>query len=127
MYLGDSGYPLQPYLMTPFRNASAGIREFYFNKKHAKARNIVKRAIAVLKCCFRCLSTERKLHYSPQEATKIINACCVLHNICLYFKMTTPEEVANYIEPPNFTELLEERASTNDGERRRNEILLSLF
>ncbi|XP_017461358.1 PREDICTED: putative nuclease HARBI1 [Rhagoletis zephyria] len=127
MYLGDSGYPLQPYLMTPFRNASAGSRESYFNKKHAKARNIIERTIGVLKCRFRCLSTERKLHYSPQKATKIINACCALQNICLYFKMTIPEEVENYIEPSDFTELLEERASTNDGERRRSEILLSLF
>lgn len=31
----------------------------------------------------RCLLKHRFLHYHPEKATKIINACTVLHNICI--------------------------------------------
>lgn len=30
---------------------------------------------------FRCLLVARALHYDPITAAKIVNACCVLHNI----------------------------------------------
>lgn len=30
---------------------------------------------------FRCLLVARALHYNPIKAGKIVNACCVLHNI----------------------------------------------
>lgn len=29
----------------------------------------------------RCLLADRRLHYTPTSAAKIVNACCVLHNI----------------------------------------------
>lgn len=30
---------------------------------------------------YRCLLVDRKLHYAPEVAARILNACCVLHNI----------------------------------------------
>ncbi|KAJ8911804.1 hypothetical protein NQ315_014228 [Exocentrus adspersus] len=32
---------------------------------------------------FRCILKERVLKYSPYKAGQIINACCVLHNMCI--------------------------------------------
>lgn len=32
---------------------------------------------------FRCLLKDRTLHYKPEKASLIINACIVLHNICI--------------------------------------------
>lgn len=32
---------------------------------------------------FSCLLKHRTLHYSPSKASKIINACVVLHNLCI--------------------------------------------
>lgn len=31
----------------------------------------------------RCLLKDRVLHYKPEKATAIINACIVLHNMCI--------------------------------------------
>lgn len=33
----------------------------------------------------RVLNNERGLHYSPLKATRIINASCAVHNICIHY------------------------------------------
>ncbi|XP_054167338.1 putative nuclease HARBI1 [Oppia nitens] len=52
--LGDSGYPLEPQLMTPLSEprTPAQIR---YNTAHMSTRNVVERAFGVLKMRFRCL------------------------------------------------------------------------
>nr|XP_034339477.1 putative nuclease HARBI1 [Crassostrea gigas] len=50
--LGDSGYPLRPWLMTPFLTPQAGQQDKY-NASHIKTRNCVERAFGVLKSRFR--------------------------------------------------------------------------
>ncbi|XP_017467960.1 PREDICTED: putative nuclease HARBI1 [Rhagoletis zephyria] len=127
MYLGDSGYPLSPYLMTPFRSAITGSRESTFNTQHGKARNIVERTIRVLKCRFRCLLREGKLYYSPHKATQIVNACCALHNICSHFNIETPDAVENYIDPVVQVEPENTDIHSNEGDPRRSEMMHSLF
>lgn len=37
----------------------------------------------VLKTRWRCLRSERGLHYHPTTAGKIVNACVALHNFCI--------------------------------------------
>lgn len=46
--LGDSGYPLQPWLMVPVANANTP-EELHYNRMHSKTRNKVERCIGVLK------------------------------------------------------------------------------
>ncbi|KAK4882434.1 hypothetical protein RN001_005753 [Aquatica leii] len=53
--IGDSGYPLQPYLLTPIGNAVEGTPEHRYNVSHIQARNCVERCIGVLKTRFRCI------------------------------------------------------------------------
>lgn len=76
-------------MMTPYRVASTEFQE-RFNKKQRKARNIIERCFGVLKNRWRVLNMERGMHYSPEKATKIINASCALHNICIYNKNKWP-------------------------------------
>lgn len=52
LLLGDSGYPLKPWLMTPFNNPSHD-SETRYNASHGKTRNIIERAFGVLKSRFR--------------------------------------------------------------------------
>ncbi|XP_020712831.1 putative nuclease HARBI1 [Ceratitis capitata] len=81
--LGDSGYPLEPYLMTPFRLPGDEIQR-RFSDRHAKARNIIGRCFGVLKNKFRCIISSRGLQYSTEKASKVINACCELRNVYFF-------------------------------------------
>ncbi|XP_036329572.1 putative nuclease HARBI1 [Rhagoletis pomonella] len=78
--LADSGYALETFVMTPYRNPQHGSIEHAFNKRHASARNIIERTIGLLKSRFRCL--QGTLQYEPKFVTQLINVCCALHNIC---------------------------------------------
>ena len=79
--LGDSGYAQRNYLMTPITDAAHGSPEEHYTKLHCSVRNSVERTIGILKGRWRCLLLHKVLHYEPDMVTKIINACCVLHNI----------------------------------------------
>ncbi|XP_049871222.1 putative nuclease HARBI1 [Pectinophora gossypiella] len=78
--LGDKGYPLQPWIMTPIIRPQ-GVAENTYNRCHANARNVVEMCYGRLKNKFRCLHRHRTLHYTPPTVAKIIIACCVLHNM----------------------------------------------
>ncbi|KAJ8926478.1 hypothetical protein NQ314_021153 [Rhamnusium bicolor] len=80
--LGDSGYPLRPWLLTPVANAETEEEEAY-NEVHRRARSTIERCNGLLKMRFRCLLKHRVLHYAPNKASKIINACVLLHNMCI--------------------------------------------
>ncbi|XP_060858749.1 putative nuclease HARBI1 [Metopolophium dirhodum] len=80
--LGDSGYPLRQWLLTPITNPTTN-PEKYYNQKQMSTRSLIERCNGVLKMRFRCLLKDRTLHYKPEKASSIINACIVLHNMCI--------------------------------------------
>lgn len=91
-FLGDSGYQLRPWLLVPFDgNPEPATPEFEFNQHHKHTRNLIERCNGLLKMRFRCLLKDRVLHYIPAKAAQIINACVVLHNICVENNMPEPE------------------------------------
>uniref|UniRef100_A0A8C4RFS1 DDE Tnp4 domain-containing protein n=1 Tax=Erpetoichthys calabaricus TaxID=27687 RepID=A0A8C4RFS1_ERPCA len=75
--LGDSAYPLLPWLMTPFPVANTP-EQAGFNSAHCKTRCAIERLNEVLKRRFACLNY---LRVEPKVACNIILACIVLHNI----------------------------------------------
>jgi len=77
--------------MTPLTNFAEGTPEFRYNAALCKARNVVERLFGVLKATWRCLSRQRALMYNPGFAGKIVNACCVLHNLRLGQPDFSPE------------------------------------
>ncbi|XP_030745989.1 putative nuclease HARBI1 isoform X2 [Sitophilus oryzae] len=81
---GDSGYPIRPWLITPFLpEPEPDTPEARFNRRFRAIRVTVERCFGLLKNRFRCLLKHRVLHYTPETAAKIVNTCAVLHNICL--------------------------------------------
>lgn len=75
--LGDSGYPLLPWLMTPFATVTNDSQQRY-NSVHATTRGTIERLNGVIKRRFACLNY---LRVEPQKACHVICACIVLHNI----------------------------------------------
>ncbi|KAK3932951.1 Putative nuclease, partial [Frankliniella fusca] len=91
--LGDSGYAHEPWIQLPILNAEPGTPEDRYTKRHCQARNRVERCIGVMKNRWRCLLNDRTLHYSPQKAGEIVNACAVLHNFLKQHNVPDPEPV----------------------------------
>lgn len=89
-FLGDGGYKLQPYLMTPYRNPVTQSEKKY-NLVHARVRNTVERQYGVWKRRFPCLALG--LRCKLDTSLKVIVACAVLHNICIQANdgMPTPD------------------------------------
>ncbi|XP_061190830.1 putative nuclease HARBI1 [Saccostrea echinata] len=78
--LGDSGFPLKDFLMTPFSNPSTQMEERY-NHAHCQTRNVIERAFGVLKSRFRCLHKSGGcLPFTPTKSALVIETCCRLHN-----------------------------------------------
>lgn len=65
--------------------------EAEYDRCHKSTRCIIERCNGLLKMRFRCLLKHRVLHYHPERAARIINACVVLHNICVEHNMPEPD------------------------------------
>ncbi|KAK5637772.1 hypothetical protein RI129_000043 [Pyrocoelia pectoralis] len=88
--LGDSAYPTNLHLLTPFReNGHLTQRQIKYNICHAATRCIIERAFGLLKARWRRL-LYLELHntyYLPH----VILAACVLHNLCVLHKDESPQ------------------------------------
>lgn len=69
--------------MTPIARAEERTPEGDYNECQKLTRSIIERVNGVLKMRFRCLLKHRVLYYKPETASKIINTCCALHNMCI--------------------------------------------
>lgn len=71
-------------VLTPYKesnNAQLSRQQKNFNSHHSLARNIIERSFGMLKTRWRYIfnkDSELKL----TKTTKVIAACCILHNIC---------------------------------------------
>lgn len=74
--------------MTPILQPR-GNAERRYNTAHARARNVIERVNGVLKSRFRCL---HKMNFEPTVASKITNACAVLHNLCIKYNVPLDDE-----------------------------------
>ena len=132
--LGDSGFPQQPWLMTPYRTASTRAMERY-NVAHKTTRCMVERCIGILKSRFRCLSSHRILCFDPVTAGNVINACIVLHNVLT--NANVPVEIdeteqagaGNIRQPENIAPNLFENDNNilREGQRIRQNIIEAHF
>lgn len=85
--LGDGGYKLYPYLMTPFRNPTTEDQTRY-NRVQILVRNTVERKYGVWKRRFPCLVFG--LRCKLETSLAVIIACAVLHNFCIQQREEMP-------------------------------------
>lgn len=123
--LGDSGYPQEPWLMTPILNAVPGTPQFRYTEAHCRARNSIERCIGILKGRFRCLLVERKLRYRPEDVANIVNACCILHNICITARQEVDFDIVFDDDQNNYNQIPNNRVQ--DGFFARNQLINNYF
>jgi len=79
--LGDSAYPLCPWLMKPYPEGTRDPDEINLNRQLSSARVKVECTFGVLKSWWRIL--QKRFDSSIDFAVKNAIACAVLHNICI--------------------------------------------
>ncbi|KPJ04473.1 Putative nuclease HARBI1 [Papilio xuthus] len=82
--VGSAHYSQKPYLMTPIpkiTKKSPVSPEKYYTNMHSQTQQVVTDTIKHLKSRWKCLQATCNKQFDPQTVTKLIVACCVLHNI----------------------------------------------
>ena len=82
-FLGDSGYPLRPNLMTPLLSPVTP-RERRYNHAFLKTRKTIEYTFGIWKSRWRSMDkTGGSLCYSPERVCKLILSSMKLHNFCI--------------------------------------------
>ena len=89
-YLGDAGYPLTSYTLTPYRGVRYHLKEWtgaankprnqkeLFNLRHASLRNAIERIFGVMKKRFPILCSMPS--YPIQIQSELVICICIVHN-----------------------------------------------
>ncbi|KDP44193.1 hypothetical protein JCGZ_05660 [Jatropha curcas] len=80
--IGDSGFPLLPYLIVPYEGKELSETKAEFNKRHFATQMVAQRALARLKEMWRII---HGVMWRPDKhrLPRIILVCCLLHNIII--------------------------------------------
>ncbi|CAI9107778.1 OLC1v1007217C1 [Oldenlandia corymbosa var. corymbosa] len=82
--VGDVGYPLLPWLITPYEEDNNDLSDamMNFNKMHEATKSVALRAFSQLKGSWRILN---KVMWRPdkRKLPSIVLVCCLLHNIII--------------------------------------------
>ena len=126
--LGDSGYPLRDWILTPYADPDPD--QARYNRAQIRTRNTVERGFGVWKKRFYCLALILRVR-DMALATKIITCCAILHNLAIQSGDSgedLPDLPEDAYSPANGN-LPDEADPEADlrrnhaGEKRRNEIV----
>ena len=78
--IGDPAYALTDWLMKPYPSQNISRSEQKFNRNLSRARVVIEQAFGKLKGRWRCL--HKILEDDVKGCVHVIEACCILHNIC---------------------------------------------
>lgn len=80
--IGDTGFPLLPWLLTPSQGKGLSDIEAEYNKRHSATRMVAQMALARLKDVWRII---HGVMWMPDKnrLPRIVLVCCLLHNIVI--------------------------------------------
>ncbi|KAM0866903.1 hypothetical protein ACQ4PT_042342 [Festuca glaucescens] len=81
--IGHAGYPLLPWLLTPYDEENLSDPKAEFNRRHSAATTCAQKALAMLQEKWKCLQEDVWWPENLQTRYKMISACCLLHNIVI--------------------------------------------
>ena len=122
LLVGDQGYNLKRYLMTPVRFPSTR-PEWSYNKAHRKTRNCVERTFGVWKQRFPCLRIPLRTRIDHSLAIIISTSC--LHNFAITHNDTN--DFSDEILPENDDDSDAIQQPTRSGGLTRNQIINGYF
>ncbi|TXG73999.1 hypothetical protein EZV62_002578 [Acer yangbiense] len=90
--IGDSGYSLLPYLMTPYQGKELPELRTEFNKRLSATQMVAQRALARLKDMWKII---QGVMWRPDKhkLPRIILVCCLLHNIVIDLEDDVQDEM----------------------------------
>ena len=78
-FVGDDAFALKTWMMKPYSRRSMTRRQRIYNYRVFRARRIVENVFGITAQKFQCLHSTMRQH--PDIVTKIVLACCILHNL----------------------------------------------
>jgi nuclease HARBI1 len=130
--LGDSGYPLRSWLMTPFLGNPQDDARQRYNFHHAKTRSIIERTFGIWKSRFYILKTGIRVR-SMSLASKLIVCCGILHNLAILHSEKSEQSEDEELENVQGEDQDREQGQVNavidgiedfHGTQRRNRLLV---
>lgn len=124
--LGDSGYPLEPYLMTPISQPE-NPPDHNYNRSHTQTRVVIEQTFGVLKSRFRCLhKSGGSLQYEPVKCARIAVACMLLHNYCVKRRIPLNDNI-EYEDPAQIDNIAQGGHVGVQGRAVRRELVENRF
>lgn len=106
LLLGDSGYPVRSYLMTPLHNTETRAQELY-NESLIRTRNTIERVFGIWKRRFPILALGSRFS-KVERVLPVIVATAILHNIARRARDPLPSDDPALQLPAPWEEILEQ-------------------
>ena len=111
LILGDSTYPIKPWLMRPFQdNGALTPDKRNFNKELSQSRIVAEHGFGQTKGRWRSL--DKRIDEKTRRIPDTITACCVLNNTCILLRDNCDVQVVNDHHRGN--NFVEDEAGPND-------------
>lgn len=114
--MGDRGYALKKYLLTPLADPQTAAERLY-NESQIRTRNVVERAFGVWKRRFPCIGSQ--LRVALKNVQPIIVSTAILHNICIEKREYLPKDDGNSTLHLPIEEHLDFPETVNEQEYRQ--------
>ncbi|KAL3732181.1 hypothetical protein ACJRO7_028938 [Eucalyptus globulus] len=123
--VGDAGFPLLPWLLTPYKGKGLSDHQLAFNKRHHATRLVARRALVRLKDMWKIIEG---VLWMPDrnKLPRIIFVCCLLHNIIIDMEDEVQDEMPlSHDHDPGYRQQICEAVNT-EGSLLREKLSLYL-